>query len=234
MQAGMISYFEACRKMPREQRLMLAVLAACVALGNVKQPFPDIAPLHHVPTVLLIIAAPLLLVRFPLSNRSVASLVGFFLLHTLAGRYTYSFVPYDTWATALTGHSLSDTLGLKRNGFDRIVHFSFGLLWIAPISEVLRRYGNYGRRASIWTAFLFIGAASAAYEVFEWLLTMLVAPEMADDYNGQQGDVWDGQKDMAIAMFGGALSAIWLSFSAGHGTAKKAVPLAETEDHTSH
>lgn len=73
-----------------------------------------------------------------------------------------------------------------------------------------RRIG-IGRRTSLWTAFLFVGAFSAVYEVFEWLLTMVLAPEMATEYNGQQGDLWDPQKDMAIAIIGAALSSIWLS-----------------------
>lgn len=116
---------------------MLAALGAAVALANVRQPYPEIAPLQHIPTVLLIGAAPLALRCFPLSNASVAAIVYFFLLHTIAGRYTYSNVPYDAWSEALTGRSLSSVLGLHRNDFDRVIHFSFGLLWVAPFSEVV-------------------------------------------------------------------------------------------------
>ncbi|WP_254605156.1 DUF2238 domain-containing protein [Sphingomonas bacterium] len=196
--------------LPAAQRWMLLGLAAALVLANIRQPYPAIAPLQHIPTVALIIAAPPLLWRFPLSDRSVAALLAFFLLHTLAGRYTYSNVPYDAWARAVLGHDVSSLLGLTRNDFDRVVHFSFGLLWVGPVAEVARRHGGLSRRAGICIGFLFVGAASAAYETFEWLLTVVLAPGMADDYNGQQGDVWDSQKDMATAIVGALVTSTWL------------------------
>lgn len=179
-----------------------------MVLANIDQPFPEIAPLQHVPTVLLIVAAPWLLRRWPLSNGAVGCIVGFFLLHTFAGRWTYSNVPYDDWAKVLTGRTISASFGLARNDFDRVVHLSFGLLWTPAFAEAMRRHAGMGFRASLWTAFLFVGAVSALYEIFEWLLTIVVAPSMADDYNGQQGDVWDSQKDMAIAVLGSAIVAV--------------------------
>jgi putative membrane protein len=179
-----------------------------VVLANIDQPYPAIAPLQHVPTVLLILAAPPLLRRWPLSTGAVGCIVGFFLLHTFAGRWTYSNVPYDDWAKALASHTVSEVLGLHRNDFDRVVHVSFGLLWTPAVAEMMRRHAGMGLKTSLWTAFLFVGAVSALYEIFEWLLTIVVAPGMADDYNGQQGDVWDSQKDMAVAILGSLVSAI--------------------------
>ena len=205
----MIRYFDAWRTLPRRQLAAFLLLAFAVVIANLNQPFPDIAPLQHVPTVLLIFAAPPLLSRWPSSNTAVGLLLLFWLLHTLGGRYTYSNVPYDEWAQLLTGHSISGTLGLARNGYDRLVHLAFGLLWVHPFAEAMRRHVGMGWRSSLWTAFLFVGAASALYEIFEWLLTIVVAPGMADDYNGQQGDVWDPQKDMATAIVGAGIAAIW-------------------------
>jgi len=196
---------------------MLVALALAVALANVRQPYPDIAPLQHVPTVLLILAAPLLLRRWPLSNGSLGCIIGFLLLHTLAGRYTYSNVPYDAWGRALIGVSIDKALGLARNDFDRLVHLSFGLLAIRPFAELARRHAGMGCTAALFSAFLFVGAISALYEIFEWLLTIVLAPGMADEYNGQQGDMWDSQKDMAIALFGGALVSIWMLSRRGRG-----------------
>ncbi len=197
---------------------MILALAVAVALANVDQPYPRIAWLQHVPTVLLIVAAPPLLARWPMPNGAMAAVLAFFLLHTLAGRYTYSNVPYDDWARALTGRSVSAMLGLTRNDFDRVVHLSFGVCAVPAVGEAVRRHAGFGRRASLWTAFLFVGAVSALYEIFEWLLTMILAPGMADDYNGQQGDMWDSQKDMAMAM-AGALIAVALSGKPGRPTA---------------
>ena len=205
----MVRYFDAWRTLPRRQLAALLALAVAIAIANIDQPFPEIAPLQHVPTVLLIFAAPLLISRWPLSNTAMGSLLLFWLLHTLGGRYTYSNVPYDEWAQLLTGHSISGTFGLIRNGYDRLVHLAFGLLWVRPFAEAMRRHAGMAWRSSLWTAFLFVGAVSALYEIFEWLLTIVVATGMADDYNGQQGDVWDSQKDMATAIVGAGIAAVW-------------------------
>lgn len=51
----------------------------------------------------------------------------------------------------------------------------------------------------------FIFATSALYEIFEWLLTTVMAGPAANAYNGQQGDIWDAQKDMAAAATGAVL-----------------------------
>lgn len=51
----------------------------------------------------------------------------------------------------------------------------------------------------------FILATSAVYEIAEWLVAVTLAPDWADHYNGQQGDVWDAQKDMALAALGAAV-----------------------------
>lgn len=206
-----MNYLRSWRALPASQLRMIAVLAGAVIAANIRQPYPEIAPLQHIPTILLMLAAPLLLCRWPMSSKAVGCVLAFFLLHTFAGRYTYSNVPYDAWGRALVGVSIDQTFGLVRNNFDRIVHLSFGLCAILPFAEAAHRYGRMGRGSAIFSALLFVGAISALYEVFEWILTLILAPGMAEDYNGQQGDMWDAQKDMAIAMFGGALVSLWMA-----------------------
>jgi putative membrane protein len=187
---------------------MLAILAGALVLANIAQPYPDVAPLQHIPTVVLLLAAPFLLRRWPLSDGAVAAGVGFCLLHTLAGRYTYSNVPYDAWSHLLTGHTISEAFGLPRNEFDRLVHLVFGILAVPVYAEASERHAGATRRAALWNALLFVGMVSATYEIFEWLLTMVVAPDMAADYNGQQGDPWDAQKDMAMAIVGAVFAVV--------------------------
>lgn len=206
----MTSYLRAWQSLPHRQLALILLLAVAVALANIHQPYPDLAPLQHIPTVLVLLATPLLLRRFPLSDGAVGSLVAFFLLHTLAGRYTYSNVPYDAWARLLTGHDITSTLGLARNGFDRLVHLSFGLLWVAPFAQAAQRHAGLSWKAGVLMAFLFIGAFSAVYEIFEWQLTLLAPANLADDYNGQQGDPWDSQKDMAMAILGATGTSLWI------------------------
>ena len=198
----MAGYRASWRAMPASQRWMILLLGAAVALANMAQPYPSVAPLHHVPTVLLALAAPVLLARWPLSTRTVAFLLAFWLLHTLGGRYTYSDTPYDGWAAALTGATISDAFGFTRNHYDRLVHFIFGVASVPLLAELARGGGLRSIRAMLCITIGFVLAASAAYEVFEWLLTLAIAGDAADAYNGQQGDMWDAQKDMALAFAG--------------------------------
>ena len=187
------------------QRRLLGLLLVLLLAAQIDQPYPEIALLQHIPTMLLIVTGPLLLRRWPLSTVSVACIVAFMALHTLGGRYAYSNVPYDDWARALTGTTLSDAFGWTRNHYDRLVHFAFGALSVVPVAEIARRWGGLSRRGAAFTVLGWVLAISCLYEVFEWLLTIVAAGETADRYNGQQGDIWDAQKDMALATLGAIL-----------------------------
>lgn len=187
---------------PPAQRRLIGLLLALLLAAQIDQPYPEVALLQHVPTMLLLVASPWLLRRWPLSTASVACIALFLALHTLGGRYVYSNVPYDDWALALTGTSLSDLFGWTRNHYDRLVHFAFGALSVIPVAEVARRRGGLGARGAMLAVLGWVLSVSALYEVFEWLLTIVAAGETADRYNGQQGDMWDAQKDMALAALG--------------------------------
>jgi len=59
-------------------------------------------------------------------------------------------------------------------------------------------------------AFMTILSMSMIYEVFEWSISIFLSPEDAEAYNGQQGDYWDAQKDMALASLGAFIVVIIL------------------------
>lgn len=199
---------------PRPQWAMLGALLFLLAIAQFDQPYPDVAPLHHLPTLALIIGAPFMLRRWPMSNFSLACVAGFLALHTIGGRYTYWDVPYDRVTEALFGGSLRDAFGFTRNHYDRFVHFAFGLLLLSPVWEALYRHAVVNRRAALWFALAIVTSLSALYEMFEWVLTLVVAGPMAADYNGQQGDMWDAQKDMVLALAGALLGAVAISLMA--------------------
>jgi putative membrane protein len=209
-----LSLAAAAPPVPRAQWAMIGGVALLVAAANIDQPFPHVAPLHHVPTVALLAAAPFLLRRRPLSTASVACIAAFLALHTIGGRYTYWAVPYDRWSEAVTGVPISELSGFGRNMYDRFVHFAYGLLLVRPLSEVIGRYAGAGPRAALWFALALLTASSALYEMFEWVLTLALAGPMAADYNGQQGDIWDSQKDMALALAGALIAAAILRLRA--------------------
>jgi len=190
---------------PKVQKRLLGLLLALLLLAQIDQPYPEVALLQHIPTMLLLIASPALLRRWPLSTTALACIVAFLALHTLGGRYAYSNVPYDDWARAVTGISLSEMFGWTRNHYDRLAHFAFGALSVVPVAEIARRWGGLGPRGAALTVLGWVLAISCLYEIFEWLLTIVAANETADRYNGQQGDIWDAQKDMALALLGAIL-----------------------------
>jgi putative membrane protein len=188
-------------------RPLIGILLVALLLAQIDQPYPDVALLQHLPTMIFIVASPMLLRRWPISTAALACIVGFLLLHTLGGRYAYSNVPYDDWASSLTGVTISEAMDWSRNHYDRLVHLAFGLLAMLPVAEIGRRAG-LGVRGALLAGLAFVLAISCLYEIFEWLLTIVAAGETADRYNGQQGDIWDAQKDMVLAMLG-ALIAWW-------------------------
>jgi putative membrane protein len=65
---------------------------------------------------------------------------------------------------------------------------------------------------AVFFSFCVVTAFSGIYEVFEWLLTVVMAQHDADAYNGQQGDVWDAQKDIGIAMIGSVIAMPFVTF----------------------
>ena len=144
--------------------------------------------------------------RFVISRFSFSSIILFLCLHTLGARYLYSYVPYDVWSEKLLGLNLTETFGFQRNHYDRLVHFSYGLLLAVPVQEFERRYLKLSTAISSVLAIEFIIATSASYEMIEWLIAVFFAPDWADQFLGLQGDIFDAQKDTALATAGAVVS----------------------------
>jgi len=143
---------------------------------------------------------------FVFSRVSYTLIFLFLCLHSVGAHYTYAEVPYNEWWNSLTGHDFNSMVGWQRNNFDRVVHFSYGLLLAYPIREVFLRVADV---RGFWGYFLpldFMLATSALYELFEWAAAELFAADLGAAYLGSQGDVWDAQKDMAIAALGALIA----------------------------
>lgn len=183
-----------------------ACVTSAMLVSLIRAPFPDQMYLQHIPTVAVLVAWPVLARRFALTNAAVTCLASFLLLHVLGARYIYSYVPYDRWSQQLFCFAVTSRFGFRRNHFDRVVHFAFGALWVRPVWEVCIRYFRVPRRFAYYTAFEFVLAFSMLYELVEWALSLALAGPDADAYNGQQGDMWDAQKDMSAALLGSVLA----------------------------
>ena len=142
--------------------------------------------------------------RFQLSDASYLLLFTFMMLHALGAHYTYGQVPVGYW--------IRDHFGWTRNHFDRIAHFSYGLLFAYPIREIWTR--NFIGAKAGWSYLVpveVVLSTSAFFELLEAWIAQAVKPELANQYLGTQGDYFDAQNDMASALLG---SIIAMSFNA--------------------
>jgi putative membrane protein len=143
---------------------------------------------------------------FPFSRLSLALLFAYLVLHAVGAHYTYAKVPYDSLFERLTGRSLDAALGFERNQYDRLVHFSFGLLAAYPAREIFLRIAGVRGFWGYSLPFLLMVGASAIFELFEWLAALLFGEGLGMTYLGTQGDEWDAQKDVALATLGAAIA----------------------------
>lgn len=150
-------------------------------------------------SVLLVVTYP----RFKFSNFSYALFSVFLSLHLIGAHYTYAEAPPGFWMQTI--------FDFERNHYDRVVHFSFGLLIAHPFYEVLTRLAQVKRQWCYFISVMMITAFSAFYEVIEAVVAMIVSPELGSAYLGTQGDEWDAQKDSILAS-SGAFVAMLLSW----------------------
>ena len=143
---------------------------------------------------------------FPLSRTSYTLIFVFLCLHTIGAHFTYAEVPYDAWFRQTLGFSIDALFGWERNNFDRVVHFSYGLLLAYPIRELFLRVAAV---TGFWGYFLPLDltmSSSALYEMIEWVAAVLFGGDLGVAFRGTQGDPWDVQKDMALASLGALLA----------------------------
>ena len=132
--------------------------------------------------------------RFPLTDLLY---IGIFLhgaVLIVGGAYTYARVPL--------GFELQDWLGLARNPYDKIGHFFQGLVPALAAREIFIRRRVVNGKA--WLAFLVVCVVmtvSAGYELIEWAAAVAMG-QGADEFLGTQGDEWDAQSDMLMALIG--------------------------------
>ena len=151
--------------------------------------------------------------RFPLTTLVYALVFLHAVVLMVGGAYTYARVPL--------GFQIADLLHLSRNPYDKIGHFFQGLVPALVAREVFIR-GQYvrGKAMLIFVVICVVMAISAWYELIEWA-TALAMGQGADAFLGTQGDPWDTQSDMFMAMVG-ALTAL-VVFSRMHDRQIKAL-----------
>ena len=190
------------------QAALLAITCLLLAISCWRPIYPHEQFLQHIPTVVALGLLALAVRRRWFSTPALVCLVLFLWLHILGARYIYSYVPYDEWLTRVVGFSPTAWFDWRRNHYDRLVHWCFGALAILPVSELAQRYGGLGRWWAIVFAVSLVACLSSLYEIAEWIVAVVLSPEGAEAYNGQQGDLWDAQKDMALAAVGSLVAVV--------------------------
>jgi putative membrane protein len=140
---------------------------------------------------------------FTFSNLSYLLLTVFLALHTLGAHFSYRISGLDTML-----HFISS---VPRDNFDRIVHTSFGLLLAYPIKEYFTRFIHMKESWTYFMTVMMVVACGAFYELIEMWVAQIVAPEIGVLFLGTQGDPWDTQHDIEVAMYG-ALIAMLICF----------------------
>jgi len=95
-----------------------------------------------------------------------------------------------------------------RNMYDRLVHFSYGFVLYYPFREFFIRVAHSKGFWGYYFPIQSVAAASALYELMEWWIAVLVAPEAWVAFLWSQWDIWDAQQDMAVATLWATISAV--------------------------
>ncbi|HEX6669538.1 MAG TPA: DUF2238 domain-containing protein [Gemmatimonadales bacterium] len=184
--------------------LALLISAAAVLVWSGIEPHDRFTWLLEVAPVL--IGAPMLILLRPRLRltRLVYTLLWIHaVILMVGGKYTYAEVPLGFW--------LQETFGFARNHYDRIGHFAQGFVPAMLAREVfIRRSPLAGSRWLPFVVVCFCLAFSALYELIEFW-TALATGEAAEAFLGTQGDVWDTQWDMQMALVGACTALLLLS-----------------------
>jgi putative membrane protein len=187
-------------RVPLALAALVAVALAISAIGPTDRLtwWLEVAP--------VLIAAPLLFAtarRFPFTHLVYILIAMHALILILGGHYTYAKVPLGYW--------LQDLLDFSRNPYDRIGHFAQGFVPAMIAREILLRMTPLRRGG--WLFFIVCAislAISACYEFIEWWAAILGGGS-AEAFLGMQGDVWDTQWDMFLALCGAITAQLLLA-----------------------
>lgn len=160
--------------------------------------------LEVVPALVGFVVLVLTYRRFPLTSLLYILITVHAIILMIGGHYTYAHVPLFDW--------IRDTFGFSRNHYDRVGHFAQGFVPAMIAREVLIRTSPL--KEGKWLFFVVVCiclSISAMYELIEWQYAVIKGGESADEFLGSQGDIWDTQSDMALALIASIIALLSLS-----------------------
>ncbi|AVK86541.1 DUF2238 domain-containing protein [Lysinibacillus sp. B2A1] len=189
----------------RKIHVILLLIVIIIFLWSVIKPASYLDWLAEVsPAVVAIIFVTIIYTKFRFTTFSYCIIAFLSILTFIGGHYTYSEVPLFNW--------IKEEFHLQRNNYDRFGHFFKGLMAIV-IREILIRKTPLTKGA--WLTGITISimlAIAAIYEIIEWLSTKISkGSKGSKDFLGMQGDRWDAQWDMFLALIGTLLTLLLLT-----------------------
>jgi putative membrane protein len=141
--------------------------------------------------------------KFKLTDLTYAFICFFCIIQMIGGKYTYAEVP--------VGNYFKEAFDLSRNHYDRLGHFLQGFVPALIAREILLRIsGVKGKKMLFFLCVCIAMFVSSSYEIIEWMTAELTA-DGAADFLGLQGDIWDAQKDMLMALAGSVFACMFFS-----------------------
>ncbi|MDR6628227.1 putative membrane protein [Acinetobacter lwoffii] len=187
--------------------LSLGILILAILLASIRPLELEAYLLHQAGTVFMIIMMLICLYKIGLNFLSFNLYILFLIVHVIAAHYLYSYVPYNQWIEQIFGFNLNEVMHWSRNMFDRFVHLAYGLLLYPIFHRLFQVLLPQQKPVVIFLLVIqFVVASSMLYEWLEWLIAIGLSPEEAENYNGQQGDMWDAHKDILLATIGAAIT----------------------------
>ncbi|WP_445403710.1 DUF2238 domain-containing protein [Acinetobacter vivianii] len=189
--------------------LVLALIVLVVAIASIHPLEFESYLLHQAGTLFMLIALLIAFKKIGLNYFSFCLYLAFLFIHIIGAHYLYSYVPYNQWILYFFNFDLNQSMGWSRNMYDRLVHFAYGLLLYPFVYRCFQVWLPNTKPFSLFLLVIqFVMASSVFYELLEWGLSIGLSPEDAENYNGQQGDMWDAHKDMFLATIGAILTGI--------------------------
>ncbi len=182
---------------------LAAIVVAALIVSGIA-PFDRATWIMEVAPVL--IALPVMIATrksYPLTTLLTVLIAAHALVLIGGGAYSYARVPLGFW--------MQDVLGTVRNPYDKIGHFMQGFVPAMVAREILIRGGYVaGRRMTGFLCICIAMAISASYELIEWAAALAMG-QGADEFLGTQGDPWDTQSDMFMALIGSTTAMLLLA-----------------------
>lgn len=183
--------------------IALGLLLIAIVISGIQPLEFEAYLLHQAGTVFMLILLFVIFKKIGLDFLSFTFYLLFLLIHIIGAHYLYSYVPYNDWIQQVFHFNLDQYMGWSRNMYDRLVHLAYGVLLYTLIYRVFQVWLPSAKPFSLFLLVVqFVMASSVLYELIEWAIAIGLSPEEAENYNGQQGDMWDAHKDMLLATIG--------------------------------